>query len=345
MDSTRLKSDCSLRYNWTLEQALQIYNQPFPELIFQAQSLHRKYFDPCKIQRSTLLSIKTGGCPENCSYCPQSAHHDTGLEKHKLLPLSEVLEKANQAKQKGATRFCMGAAWREVKDGAEFDQILKTVTAVAHTGMEVCCTLGMLRYDQAVKLKEAGCYAYNHNLDTSPEFYSSIISTRVYQDRLETLENVRAANITICCGGIIGMGESVKDRLTLLLQLACQNPHPESVPINLLIKIEGTPLAYLEDVNPLEYVKVVATAKILMPSSMVRLSAGRTNMSDETQALCFLAGANSIFTGDKLLTATNPREDDDEVLINRLGMSWFSLEDSNAEKTISEVSDSSVSNL
>jgi biotin synthase len=316
-----------LKYNWNLSEAEKIYNQPFTDLIFAAQNAHRLYFSPTQIQRSTLLSVKTGGCPENCKYCPQSAHYDTGLTKHKLLPEETVLAKAEEAKVAGSTRFCMGAAWREVKDGPEFDQILVYVSKIAATGMEVCCTLGMLTLEQAQRLKTAGCYAYNHNLDTSPEYYGEIISTRIYDDRLRTLANVRKAGITVCCGGIIGMGETVSDRLRLLLQLANQQPHPESVPINLLIRIAGTPLASEDEVDPIDFVRIIATARILMPSSMVRLSAGRSSMSSELHALCFLAGANSIFAGERLLTAENPTEDQDENLLKRLGLSWFNLED------------------
>lgn len=312
-----------LRYTWTTADAKQIYSLPFPELIYQAQTTHRKFFSPTEVQRSTLLSVKTGGCPENCKYCPQSAHYDTGVEKHAVLPKETVIEKAKEAQSQGSTRFCMGAAWREVKDGKEFDKIIELVEGVSELGMEVCCTLGMLTLDQAKRLKSAGCYAYNHNLDTSPEYYGDIISTRVYNDRLQTLQNVRDAGITVCCGGIVGLGESVNDRLGLLVQLANQNPHPESVPINMLVKVEGTPLAKEADVDPIEFVRMIATARIMMPSSMVRLSAGRAQMTDEMQALCFIAGANSIFAGEKLLTTPNPGEDHDQKLMQRLGMTFF----------------------
>ncbi len=309
-----------VRYDWTIAEIRGVYGQAFPDLIFQAQGVHREYFSASEVQRSTLLSVKTGGCPENCAYCPQSAHYDTGVERHSVLPTEYVVEKAKQAKAEGSTRFCMGAAWREVKDGKEFDSVLELVRSVHGLGMEVCCTLGMLSESQAERLKEAGCYAYNHNLDTSPEFYGKIISTRTYQDRLETLKRVREAGITVCCGGIIGMGESVNDRLGLLMQLATQNPHPESVPINALQRVEGTPLAEQEKVDGIEFVRMIATARILMPRSYVRLSAGRVEMSDEAQALCFVAGANSIFAGDKLLTQKNPGEDRDRVLMEKLGM-------------------------
>jgi biotin synthase len=313
-----------VRHDWSLEAVVAVYSQPFPELIFNAQSIHRQHFDPTEVQRSTLLSVKTGGCPENCSYCPQSAHYDTGVERHAVLPKDVVRAKAEQAKEAGSTRFCMGAAWREVKDGKDFDSILELVREVRGVGLEVCCTLGMLNESQAARLKEAGCYAYNHNLDTSPEYYGEIISTRTYQDRLRTLENVRNSGMTVCCGGIVGMGESVNDRLGLLAQLATQDPHPESVPINMLVKVEGTPLANQEEVDTIEFVRMIATARILMPKSMVRLSAGRTQMTDEMQALCFAAGANSIFAGEKLLTTPNPGEDHDNQLMRRLGMHFKS---------------------
>lgn len=316
-------STSDIRYSWTLQEAQSVYELPFPELIYRAQTVHRERFNPCEVQRSTLLSVKTGGCPENCSYCPQSAHHNTGIEKHGVLPKETVLEKAAEAKAAGSTRFCMGAAWREVKDGKDFDKIIELVEGVSDLGMEVCCTLGMLNEDQAKRLKDAGCHAYNHNLDTSPEYYGDIITTRVYEDRLRTLKNVRAAGITVCCGGILGLGEKINDRLGLLVQLATQDPHPESVPINMLMKIEGTPLANECDVDPIEFVRIIATARIMMPASMVRLSAGRTQMSDEMQALCFIAGANSVFAGEKLLTAKNPGEDHDNLLMEKLGMQWY----------------------
>lgn len=313
-----------MRYDWTVEEASKIYSLPFSDLIFKAQTIHRESFNPNEVQRSTLLSIKTGGCSENCKYCPQSAHYDTGVERQGVLPLEKVITSAKEAKAAGSTRFCMGAAWREVKDGKDFDHILEIVKSVADLNLEVCCTLGMLTESQAKRLKAAGCHAYNHNLDTSPEFYGDVITTRVYEDRLRTLRFVREAGITVCSGGIIGMGESERDRLGLLVQLATQDPHPESVPINMLIRVEGTPLALQDKVDPIEFVRVIATARIMMPKSMVRLSAGRTQMSDELQALCFIAGANSVFAGDKLLTADNPGEDADNSLMNRLGMSWFS---------------------
>lgn len=312
-----------LRYDWSREEASHIYNLPFPELIYRAQTTHRESFSANEVQRSTLLSVKTGGCPENCKYCPQSAHYDTGVERHAVLPKDIVVKKALEAKEAGSTRFCMGAAWREVKDGPEFEKILELVREVSSLGMEVCCTLGMLKEDQAKKLKEAGCYAYNHNLDTSPEYYGDIISTRTYDDRLKTLSNVRKAGITVCCGGIVGLGESVEDRLGLLVELANQSPHPESVPINSLVRVEGTPLAERPPVDGIEFVRMIAAARIMMPKSFVRLSAGRTEMTDELQALCFIAGANSIFAGEKLLTTPNPGETADQKLMSKLGMNFM----------------------
>ena len=314
-----------MRYDWTAEDIFEVYSQPFPDLIFQAQTVHRENFQATRVQRSTLLSIKTGGCPEDCKYCPQSAHYSTGLDREKLLPTKEVLENAQRAKEEGATRFCMGAAWREVKDGNDFDHVLSLVSSVHGLGLEVCCTLGMLSAEQAARLKDAGCHAYNHNLDTSPEYYGEIISTRTYEDRLATLKNVREAGLTVCCGGIVGLGESVQDRISLLRQLACQSPHPESVPINMLVRVAGTPLEESESPDPIDFVRLVASARITMPTSYVRLSAGRTAMSDELQALCFIAGANSIFAGERLLTTPNPSADADELLLGKLGMSYYEV--------------------
>lgn len=326
-----LSSSSSLRRDWSVDEAMAIYSQPFPDLIHQAQTVHRANFNPSEVQRSTLLSVKTGGCPEDCAYCPQSAHYNTGVERHGVLPKEVVRAKALQAKESGSTRFCMGAAWREVKDGKDFDAIVDLVKEVKGVGLEVCCTLGMLTESQAQRLKEAGCYAYNHNLDTSPEYYGEIISTRTYQDRLKTLENVRAAGMTVCCGGIVGMGEGPKDRIGLLVQLANQELHPESVPINMLVKVEGTPLAKEDQVDPIEFVRMIATARIMMPHSMVRLSAGRMEMSDEMQALCFIAGANSVFAGEKLLTTPNPGDNHDNKLMRRLGMHYREGESCNHE--------------
>jgi len=267
-----------------------------------------------------LLSIKTGGCPEDCSYCPQSAHFEAGVDRQPLLALAEVVEKARRAQVEGATRFCMGAAWRQAPEGEEFDRVLEIVRAVARLGMEVCCTLGMLTQEQAYRLAEAGLTAYNHNLDSSPEYYSRIITTRTYEDRLRTLAAVRKAGVTVCCGGIVGMGEDHEDRVGLLHQLASLNPHPESVPINLLVRVEGTPLAQTEILDPLILVRTIATARILMPASKVRLSAGRKSLTRECTALSFLAGANSIFIGEKLLTTPNPDRDDDQQLFSDLGI-------------------------
>lgn len=296
------------------------------ELLYKAHQTHRKNFNPNKIQTSMLLSIKTGGCPENCAYCPQSAHYQTGLEKEKLMDLDKVISAAKKAKSKGATRFCMGAAWREVRDGPLFDRILEMVSAVRQLNMEVCCTLGMLSKSQAKKLKEAGLYAYNHNIDCSENFYPNIITTRKYKDRIQTILNVREAGITVCTGGILGMGESEQDRIDFLHQLAVFNPQPESVTINKLIPIPGTPLAKQKPVSTMEVVRVIATARLIMPQSMVRLSAGRTGMTESDQFLCFFAGANSIFIGDKLLTSSNPHLPQDKKMFEQLGLHSSSTE-------------------
>jgi biotin synthase len=309
-----------LRYDWTLEEIEEIYTLPFPELIYRAQDVHRAYHINNEIQGCSLLSIKTGGCPEDCAYCPQSAKYNTSLQAERLMTVEDTLAKARQAKEQGATRFCMGAAWRSAPNNSDFNRVLDMVKGVRSLGMEACCTLGMLTDEQAEALSEAGLTAYNHNLDTSPEFYGDIISTRTYQDRLETLERVSKAGIAVCCGGIVGLGESPNDRYTLLQKLAQQKPHPESVPINMLVKVEGTPLANQPNIDVLEFVRMIATARIMMPASMVRLSAGRLSLSDEAQALCFVAGANSIFMGEKLLTTPNPTKDRDVVLIDKLGM-------------------------
>lgn len=309
------------RRGWTAKQIEEIYHQPFPELIFQASTLHRKYHNPNKVQFCTLLSIKTGGCPEDCGYCPQSAHYDAPANQPTpLLDPQVILESALNAKRGGATRFCMGAAWREVKEGKEFDQVLQVVRKIADSGLEVCVTLGMLTEKQAQQLKNAGLTAYNHNLDTSEAYYSQIITTRTYQDRLKTIKNLIHAGISVCSGGIIGMGETLQDRLAMLAQLAGITPHPESVPINLLVPVKGTPLENSPPVDPFDLIRLVATARILMPSSRIRLSAGRLSLSREAQALCFIVGANSIFTGEKLLTTPNPEIDRDIQLILDLGM-------------------------
>jgi biotin synthase len=315
-----LSDIAALRYDWTAGEIETVYNLPLPDLIFSAQAAHRRYHDPAEIQGCTLLSVKTGGCPEDCAYCPQSARYQTGVARHALLSVDETLGAARRAREQGATRFCMGAAWRDAPQGKEFDSVLEMVRGVRALGMEACCTLGMLTDEQAEALAGAGLTAYNHNLDTAPEFYGAIITTRAYEDRLATLARVRRAGVTVCCGGIIGMGESRADRYGLLRQLANQRPHPESVPINLLVRVAGTPLAEQPDADPLELVRMIAAARILMPASMVRLSAGRLGLSDEAQALCFLAGANSIFMGDRLLTTPNPERDRDQALLGRLGL-------------------------
>ncbi len=298
----------------------QIYELPLPELIFRAQEAQRRHHDPAGVQLCTLQSIKTGRCPEDCKYCPQSAHYDTGLEAQTLMHPDAGAAAARGARAGGASRFCMGAAWREVRDGPQFDSVLASVRGVSALGLEVCCTLGMLTEGQAGRLKDAGCTVYNHNLDTSREFYPAIISTRTYDERLSTLAAVRAAGLQVCCGGILGMGEAVEDRLRLLQELSALDPQPDSVPINALVPVPGTPLAEAAPVEPFEFVRIIATARILMPRAMVRLSAGRTAMSEELQALCFLAGANSIFLGEKLLTTPNPERSEDLRLLSRLGM-------------------------
>jgi len=312
------------KHDWRREEILDLFARPFNDLLFEAQSLHRQNFDPNSVQVSSLLSIKTGACSEDCGYCPQSAHNESDLERERLLPLDEVIQAARAAKDKGATRFCMGAAWRNPTD-KNLERVVSMVGAVKALDMETCVTLGMLTGQQAKRLKEGGLDYYNHNLDTSPEFYGEVITTRTYQDRLETLKNVRDANIHVCSGGIVGMGESRQDRAGLLQQLANLPKHPESVPINNLIQVEGTPLFGIESLDPFEFVRTVAVARLLMPTSFVRLSAGRTEMSDEMQALCFLAGANSMFYGDKLLTTANPEADQDQKLMQRLGMQFAQL--------------------
>ncbi|MHB8152980.1 MAG: biotin synthase BioB [Bacillati bacterium] len=297
-----------------------IYEQPFPDLAFAAIQAHRAAFDPLEVQCSTLLSIKTGGCPEDCTYCPQSARYHTPVRAEPLMPLPQVLDAARAAKAGGATRFCMGAAWRGVKDGPEFDRVLEMVREVSSLGMETCVTLGLLQEHQARRLRDAGLDYYNHNLDTSESYYAQVVSTRTFEQRRETLGHVRDAGIHVCCGGIVGMGESKDDRIAFLWELANFETPPESVPINVLVPVEGTPLADRQTIDPLEFVRTVATARILMPHSMVRLSAGRREMSTELQALCFLVGANSIFAGDKLLTTPNPGDAQDEELLRALGM-------------------------
>jgi biotin synthase len=301
------------------KDVLGLFALPFPELVYQAASVHRRHFDPAEVQLSTLLSVKTGGCPEDCAYCPQSRRYQTGVEDEDVLSLETVLESARVAKENGASRFCMGAAWRGPKD-RDLDKIVPMVEGVKALGLETCVTLGMLKPGQAERLRDAGLDYYNHNLDTSPEFYGSIIGTRTYDDRLETLERVRGAGLRVCCGGIVGMGESRRDRAALIAQLSSLDPHPESVPINLLVRVDGTPLADARPEDPLELVRTIATARILMPASFVRLSAGRLSLTDEAQALCFVAGANSVFLGDRLLTTPNPGQTHDDQLLARLGM-------------------------
>ncbi len=310
----------TVRHDWTLPEVRALYELPLLELIHKAQTVHRAVFQDNKVQLCSLLSIKTGGCPEDCSYCPQAARYKTGVKAEKLMAVQEVLEAAAKARAAGATRFCMGAAWREVKDGPQFDSVLEMVKGVRKLGMEACATLGMLTESQAKRLREAGLSAYNHNLDTSAEHYGDIISTRTYEDRLHTLERVRKAGISVCSGGIIGLGESVDDRCKLLLTLANQEVHPESVPINALVAVEGTPLANQQRVETVEMVRTIATARLLMPLSMVRLSAGRQQMNEEAQLLCMLAGANSLFFGEKLLTTGNPEFTQDMALLEKAGI-------------------------
>ncbi|HEY6257046.1 MAG TPA: biotin synthase BioB [Xanthobacteraceae bacterium] len=307
------------RHDWTRAQVRALFGLPFPDLMFQAQTVHRAHFDPRAVQISTLLSIKTGGCPEDCAYCPQSASYATGVAAEKLMSRDAVLAQAQAAKASGASRFCMGAAWRSPKD-RDLDQVCAMVAGVKALGLETCATLGMLTQAQAARLKTAGLDYYNHNLDTSPEYYGEIITTRTYQDRLDTLACVRDAGISVCCGGIVGMGESQEDRIGMIATLASLPVHPESVPINMLVRVEGTPLAHGAALDPIDFVRTIAAARITMPRSVVRLSAGREDMSQETQALCFLAGANSIFYGAKLLTTPNPAPDRDLQLLGRLGL-------------------------
>ena len=312
-------SDAIIRHNWTFNEVNDLFNQPLNDLLFLAQQTHRTHFDPNQVQVSTLLSIKTGACKEDCKYCPQSAHYNTGLEKERLIEIERVIKEAQEAKASGATRFCMGAAWSNPKD-RDMPLLQQMVSEVKSMGLETCMTLGMLTKDQAHGLKEAGLDYYNHNLDTSPEFYGEIITTRTYQDRLNTLEHVRDVGMKVCAGGIVGLGEGQKDRIGLLMQLANLPAHPESVPINMLVKVEGTPLDSIDDLEPFEFIRTIAVARILMPKSYVRLSAGRTAMNEQMQAMCFFAGANSIFYGEKLLTTENPETNKDMQLFNKLGI-------------------------
>ncbi len=308
-----------LRHDWQADEVMALYALPFNDLLFKAQTIHRENFNPNEVQISSLLSIKTGSCSEDCGYCPQSARYDSGVKSEPLMPICDVLDAAQQAKSQGATRFCMGAAWRKPKD-SDIERVVEMVQGVKALGMETCVTLGMLTDEQTARLKEGGLDYYNHNLDTSEDYYSEVITTRTYQDRLDTLERVRNSGINVCCGGIVGMGESELDRANLLIQLANMPQHPESVPVNMLVQVEGTPLMGTEQLDPLMFVRTIAVAKIMMPQSRVRLSAGRNEMSDEMQALCFFAGANSIFYGDKLLTTDNPMTNHDLRLFDRLGL-------------------------
>ena len=318
-------SAAQIRNDWSLDEIRALFALPFNDLLFRAQNVHRAHFDPNQVQVSTLLSIKTGACAEDCAYCSQSAKYDTGLEREKLLPLDQVIEAAQAARSKGSTRFCMGAAWRNPTD-RNLDKVIEMIQAVRGLGMETCVTLGMLSEPQAMRLRDAGLDYYNHNLDTSPEFYGNVITTRTFEDRLDTLRHVREAGINVCSGGILGMGETGTDRARMLQELANLPQHPQSVPINMLVQVEGTPLHGSEKLDAFEFVRSIAVARILMPNSYVRLSAGRNEMSDETQALCFLAGANSIFYGERLLTTDNPGADHDQALFERLGINMQSLE-------------------
>ncbi len=332
----------SIRNNWTKEEVLKIYNTPLMNLLHEAASIHRKYHDPNTVQVSTLLSIKTGGCPEDCGYCPQAARYHTDIEGNDLMSVQQVKAQALRAKASGSSRVCMGAAWRNVKDGPEFDQVLEMVRTINKLDMEVCCTLGMVTENQAKRLAEAGLYAYNHNLDTSEEYYKEVISTRGYEDRLQTIDNVRKTNVTVCSGGIIGMGESVEDRAGMLVTLSTLNPQPESVPINALVAVEGTPMEEEKPVEIWEMIRMVATTRIVMPKTQVRLSAGRTAMSPEGQALCFYAGANSIFAGDKLLTTPNPDVNEDMRLFEVLGLNTQKAFEKHPQPETVEAEDSAL---
>ncbi|RMG90736.1 MAG: biotin synthase BioB [Zetaproteobacteria bacterium] len=325
-----------MRHDWSVDEIESLFELPFNDLLFKAQQCHRAHFDANAVQLSTLLSIKTGGCPEDCKYCPQSIHHSTDLDRELLMKKEDVLAAARCAKEKGATRFCIGAAWREPK-GRAFELVLDMVRDIKAMGLEVCATLGMLDEEQARRLKEAGLDFYNHNLDTDPEFYGEIITTRTYEDRLDTLRHVRAAGMSICCGGIVGMGESRRHRAGLIAQLARMQPHPESVPINMLVKVPGTPLSTVDELDAFEFVRTIAVARITMPASWVRLSAGREQMSEELQALCFLAGANSIFYGEKLLTTSNPEADQDRQLFAKLGLKPYQEPTTSSRRVVNAV--------
>ncbi len=328
------ETQATIRQDWKQEEVEALFALPFNDLLYQAQTVHREHFDANAVQISTLLSIKTGGCAEDCGYCPQSAHHPSAVKAEPLMPLEEVMKSANDAKDAGASRFCMGAAWRNLKD-RDLERVAAMVEGVKSLGLETCVTLGMLEEHQAKRLKEAGLDYYNHNLDTSPEFYGEIISTRTYEDRLNTLSHVREAGINVCSGGIVGMGEARTDRAGLLISLANLPTQPQSVPINLLVQVEGTPLNGTDNLDALEFVRTIAVARIMMPKSFVRLSAGRENMSDEMQAMCFLAGANSIFYGEKLLTTDNPDTNHDQQLFKRLGITPWVGDDKAEDKQCS----------
>jgi biotin synthase len=329
MSENLAETEQLIRHNWQHEEVEALFALPFADLMYKAQTFHRNHFDPNQVQVSTLLSIKTGGCAEDCGYCPQSAHHPSAVKAEPLMPLDKVLENAQQAKDAGASRFCIGAAWRNLKD-RDLERVADMVTGVKDMGLETCVTLGMLEEHQAKRLKEAGLDYYNHNLDTSPEFYGDIISTRTYQDRLDTLGHVRDNDIHVCSGGIVGMGESRRDRAGLLISLANLPSHPESVPINLLVQVEGTPLNGIDNLDPFEFVRTIAVARIMMPKSFLRLSAGRVHLSDELQSMAFLAGANSIFYGEKLLTTDNPDAQHDQALFERLGISSLNIKQSHS---------------
>ncbi len=335
----------TIRNDWTKEEIINLYTKPFMELLYEAAQVHRQYHDPNSVQVSTLISIKTGGCSEDCGYCPQAARYHTEVENEELLSVNQVKAQALRAKSGGSSRVCMGAAWRNVKDGPEFEQVLEMVRTINKMDMEVCCTLGMLTENQAKRLSEAGLYAYNHNVDTSKDYYKDVISTRDYQDRIQTIENVRKTNVTVCSGGIIGMGESIEDRAGMLETLTRFSPHPESVPINALVPVEGTPMEEFEPVDIFEMVRMVATARIVLPDSQVRLSAGRTQMSREGQALCFFAGANSIFAGDKLLTTPNPDINEDMKMFELLGISTQKPFFKHEQRESVEAKDSQVHSL
>jgi biotin synthase len=319
LNTSSLLNQASIRHDWIVEEVNALFEMPFNDLMFQAQTIHRQNFDPNQVQVSTLLSIKTGACPEDCKYCPQSARYDTGLKKERLMEVDKVILRAQEAKQAGSTRFCMGAAWRNPRD-RDMPYVTEMIKEVKKLGLETCMTLGMLTGDQALSLKQAGLDYYNHNLDTSPEFYGDIITTRTYQDRLDTLANVRSSGMNVCSGGIVGMGETSADRSSLLVQLANLEHHPESVPINMLVKVKGTPMENVEDLDYFEFIRTIAIARIIMPKAYVRLSAGREAMNEQMQAMCFLAGANSIFYGCKLLTTSNPETHEDVTLFKKLGI-------------------------